>query len=142
MNEREEVALLSRVGALEDALKDMGAVLRKFNAKVSQPDLLPVVGTTDEGILMVALRESLVARYAAVTGKKYIFDGAKDAAAVKRLFKLKPELYPELLDRWEECLRLKAYPGTQSLAQFASRANEFGKRTSATLTVVGDPYST
>lgn len=142
MTEREEFALLERVRLMEELLNDVSGLLRKYVAKAAQGELLPPTALKDGGISLIALRAELVARFLVVTGKVYIFDGAKDASAVKRLHLLKPELRTELLARWEECLRMKAFPGCQSLALFASRVNSFGQTAKPVVAaVVGDPYA-
>lgn len=143
MTELEEVTLLARVAGMEEALADIGAVLRRWSLKRVQPDLLPTTESLVSSAGLVDLREALVGRFLSVTGKKYVFEGAKDAAAVKRMFKLKFELRGELMDRWEQCLRMPSYPGTQSLAIFVSRINSFGRKVEMTIApTTGDLYGT
>ncbi len=142
--DQEFATLMKRVAELEDFQMDVMGLLRKWSARRSQTDLLPLsTGPTDAGIALKILTAELVARYEVVVGSKYIHMGAQDAAAVKRLLGLKNELRSELLDRWERCLRLKGFPGTRSLAQFVQRIREFDIKNEKPLQVVnGDPYAT
>lgn len=144
--DEEHAALKQRVAALEDLAAGMRALLQSFartQLSTAQHDLLPAVVDGTAGSQMVLLRNELVATFERVTGKQYVFEGAKDAAAVKRLLALQPALRAELRARWEECLRMKGYPGTTSLAIFVSRINAFGKAplpTTPPAAIAGDPY--
>ncbi len=143
----EEVAdLRERVESLEcliGALADVIAAFRK-KPKAKQKSLLSL-GAVDQKSEFVELRNALVATFGKVTGRDYLFDGAKDAAAVKKLLNLRADLRGQpLQDRWEECLRRKNFPGTQSLAQFVVRINSFGEKAASIValpTASGDPYA-
>ena len=147
---RREVDLLTRrIAALEELLMDLADPLRRYIArKPTTADLLPLAPATQplptvDGMAMADLTAELVGRFQKVTGRKYVHAGAKDAQAVKRLLALKLELRGELLARWEECLRMKAFPGTTSIALFAVRINDFGKKAAIPAPVAsGDLYGT
>ncbi len=143
MTDEQGAQLSKRVAAMEEAFRDIAVVLKRYSVAVAQPSLLSVVEAIEpatERLGLMALSDELVARFYQATGRKYAFDGAKDAAAVKRLSKLGLEK-ADLLSRWEQSARLKTFPGTQSLAVFASRINEFGtKSIPAAVSLTGDLY--
>ncbi len=146
IGDSEEVAALrDRVESLEGMFEDLCTVILgwKVKKKPKQKALLEL-GATEPKSDFAELRNELVATFERVTGRKYVFDGAKDAAAVKKLLNLRADLRAQpLQDRWEECLRKKNFPGTQSLAQFVTRINSFGEKANVVPlpTVVGDPYA-
>ncbi len=141
IGDEEVAALKARVAALEEWADDLRAA---FGArKPAKQRTLLDLGATDLKSDFVELRNALVATFKRVTGREYVFDGAKDAAAVKKLVNLRADLRDQLQDRWEQCLRMKHFPGTQSLAQFVTRINSFGeKATVVSLPIAsGDPYA-
>lgn len=142
--------LKQRVSNLEGLVIDLTAALKRFHkqnaervarldlftAPIASPNPVPAVES-----MFVRLRDALVARFESKTGRKYVFDGVKDAAAVKRLSSA-PIPVLAIVDRWEECFTTTGFPGTQSIAQFAMRLNSFGKKSVATPpTPDGDPYA-
>lgn len=146
--------LRQRVANLEGLFIDLTAALKNYGKRNAERALkldlqqapfvaeVPAIGSD-----FTVLRDQLVERFEKVTGKKYVFDGAKDAAAVKRLLALKFELREELLSRWEECITTRGFPGTHSLAVFATRVNSFGSAQRSAVgsaigpTPSGDPYA-
>ncbi len=139
--------LAERLESLEQLVGDLCDVITSFRAKqkrTRQKSLLDL-GAVDNKSDFVELRDALVATFARVTGRDYVFDGAKDASAVKKLLTLRADLRAKpLQDRWEECLRKKGFPGTQSLAQFAGRINSFGAKADVVVALPiasGDPYA-
>lgn len=76
-----------------------------------------------------ALKRAMTTMFKTVTGADYVFDGAKDGAAVKRLVTISKPLLPTPMDavlaRWRTCLLMQRFPATRSIAVFASRFNEF-----------------
>lgn len=69
------------------------------------------------------LKRALTTMFKSLTGADYVFDGAKDGAAVKRLVKMGE--VPAVLQRWRTCLQMRQFPGCRSIAVFASRFNEY-----------------
>ena len=154
--------LKQRVSNLEGLVIDLTAALKRFHKqnaeRTARLDLfvaLPpntvlaqgpglnvgVVAVPAVESVFVRLRDALVERFEAKTGRKYVFDGVKDAAAVKRLSSASLPI-SAIVDRWEECFTTTGFPGTQSIAQFAMRLNSFGKKSVATPpTPDGDPYA-
>lgn len=123
--------LEARVAALEGLVEELLSVLRKHVGRVAQPDLLPPTPAPDPGASLVALRDALVATFERVTGRKYVFEGVKDAQAVKRLNAVVTTGglgIVAMCDRFEECLRMPSYPGSTSIAVFAMRLNSFGTK--------------
>ena len=65
--------------------------------------------------------EALCGAYEAEVGGKYLFSGAKDAAAVKELLNnFKPE---EILERWRKGLRSEGFYRVTSIAELRSKFN-------------------
>ncbi len=129
MDDLEAAALKKRVSDLEELVDDLGEVLRKF-AKTSLALHLPKAeaGPTALGMAQKHLTAELTKRFESVMGRPYQHQGPVDAMAVKRLLAtLGPHPTADLLTKWEECLKMKGYPGTHSIAQFVQRVNSFGK---------------
>ncbi len=134
-----------RVAELEEFVDDLQAFIASWAGKRKPPKqatLIPVEVKAANSDAIIHLRNALVERFERVTGKKYVFDGAKDAAAVKRLVFVNL-LRDDVLSRWEEAFTAK-FRGAQSIALFASRINEYGKKTAAAeplrAPVKDDPY--
>ena len=71
-----------------------------------------------------ALKVAMVAMFKAATGYGYVFDGAKDAFAIKRLIRMGDQ--PAVLQRWRANLMLgDRFPGTKSIAVFSTRFNSY-----------------
>jgi len=143
--------LRQRVAALESLAADLEAAFRKFNRRQVAIVLPPNTELARGPGLNVGpkdanreLSDQLVEVFERVAGQKYAFDGAKDAQAVQRLVRLRFEDREELLARWEQALKLAAYPGTKSIAVFATRVNEYGtaaaKKQPIAAPPAGDPY--
>lgn len=145
MDDNERDALVQRVAALEELAFELMGSLRAWNERRSKTaDLFPLVPTPDPyAAARKALSDELVERFEKVTGRKYVFEGSRDGAALKKLLMLQSALRGELMERWEECLKMKGFPGTASLAVFTTRINSFGKKASGLVTEVkkGDLYT-
>lgn len=93
---------------------------------VMKPTLVPVQPKkpTVNGSRFVALRDRLVATYERIKKQKYGFDGAKDAAAVKRLLGMAGVSDDEIDRRWVNSLTDKF--GAHGIAAFAVSFNRWG----------------
>jgi len=140
-------ALEAKVAAMEDLFLGVRNLLTAYaRTQPKQTDLLPASVNGMIGSPAVAIRDELVATFERVTGRKYVFEGARDMAAVKKLATLKFELRGEIQTRWEECLKKQGFPGTQSIALFVTRINSFGPKINGVAHIVNvaagiDPYS-
>lgn len=141
--------LRQRVAALESLAADLESAFKKYrrlgNSMTVGHQLLVQPPTPPTKDVNRELSDQLVEVFERVTGQKYAFDGAKDAQAVQRLVRLRFEDREELLARWEQALKLTAYPGTKSIAVFATRVNEYGtaaaKKQPIAAPPAGDPYT-
>lgn len=146
MSELEE--LKQRVVALEDFVQDLGAAMKKYAKTVAAPAQTQLLQDARTPVATPSstreLSDELVAAFERVTGKKYVFDGAKDGQAVQRLVRLRFEDRAELLARWEQAVKMTNHPGTKSIAVFATRVNEYGsaaaKKQPISAPPAGDPY--
>lgn len=151
MSELED--LKRRVAALEEMADSFAAALRKYAKSVTlqtdwTADTSAMAAKKEIGAALEPedttreLSDQLVAIFKKTTGVEYVFEGAKDALAVQRLLRLRLERRL-LLARWEEAVTLKSYPGTRSIAIFATRVNEYGKAARAPIAAppAGDPYA-
>jgi hypothetical protein len=142
------VSLEHRLALVELALIDIAKVLAKMRDAMRQQAQLDLVAAGEADGFQTpiprdttALRGQLVAMFERITGRKYVFEAAKDAMAMKRLvdYRVSDE---EVCARWSSALRMRGYPGTTSLAVFAKNFNAYpgGAPHPAAPPVDGDPY--
>lgn len=138
MNDSERVEL-------EAIRSELMAMRKRIDVLLEQPLVLKFHPPTPIETASPAFRvfsDALVETFARVTGRSYVFDGAKDAQAIKRLIKTKIAM-PLLVGRWETCLRTPAPAGTHSIAVFAARVNGFSDAVPGEMRKVAndfDPY--